>query len=214
VAQVWSIVVAGGAGRRFGQRKQFALLGGRPVATWAVAACRASSDGVVLVVPAGAGDGADHGADVVVEGEATRAGSVRRGLAAVPTDAAVIVVHDAARPLATEALCRAVVAAVEGGADAAIPAVPVRDTIKVVDGDQTVTATLERSTLVAVQTPQAFAADLLRRAHADGAEATDDAALAERLGATVRVVPGEERNVKITTPDDLRAAEHTLLGER
>lgn len=213
MAQVWSIVVAGGAGRRFGQMKQFALLGGRPVAAWAVATCRASSDGVVLVVPAGSGNGTDLGADTVVEGEATRAGSVRRGLAAVPAEAEVIVVHDAARPLATAALFRAVVAAVESGADAAIPAVPVRDTIKVVDGGRTVTATLDRSTLVAVQTPQAFAAALLRRAHADGAEATDDAALVERLGATVSVVPGEAHNLKITTPDDLRAAEHILESQ-
>ena len=89
---------------------------------------------------------------------------------------------------------------------------PVSDTIKVVDGTQTVTATLDRSTLVAVQTPQAFGAALLRRAHADGGEATDDAALVEALGATVRVVPGDPRNLKITTPADLGTAEHLLRG--
>jgi 2-C-methyl-D-erythritol 4-phosphate cytidylyltransferase len=193
--------------------KQFALLGGRPVVEWAVAACRPSSTGVVLVVPPGAADGADHGADVVVEGGATRAESVRHGLSVVPADAEVIVVHDAARPLASGDLFRAVIAAVAvGGADGAIPGVPVSDTIKVVDGTQTVTATMERSALVAVQTPQAFVADLLRRAHAGGAEATDDAALVEMLGATVRVVPGEPHNLKITTPADLGTAEGLLRG--
>jgi 2-C-methyl-D-erythritol 4-phosphate cytidylyltransferase len=212
MAQVWAIVVAGGTGRRFGQLKQFALLGNRPVAEWAVAACRPLSTGVVLVVPPGTEVVTDHGADIVVEGAGTRSGSVRNGLTAVPPDAEVIVVHDAARPLASGALFRAVVTAVtDEGADGAIPGVPVRDTIKEVDGAMQVRATLDRSVLVAVQTPQAFEADLLRRAHAGGTEATDDAALVEALGATVRVVPGEAGNLKITTPDDLRTAE-LLLG--
>jgi 2-C-methyl-D-erythritol 4-phosphate cytidylyltransferase len=213
MAQVWAVVVAGGSGQRFGQLKQFALLDGRPVVEWAVSACRASSAGVVLVVPAGTIDPVGHGADVVVEGGATRAESVNRGLAAVPEAAEVIVVHDAARPLASEALFRAVIDAVtSGAADGAIPGVPVSDTIKVVDDSRAVTATLDRAVLVAVQTPQAFGADILRRAHAGGAEATDDAALVEALGATVRVVPGEPQNLKITTPADLGLAEHLLRG--
>jgi 2-C-methyl-D-erythritol 4-phosphate cytidylyltransferase len=213
MAQVWAVVVAGGSGQRFGQLKQFALLDGRPVVEWAVSACRASSAGVVLVVPAGTIDPVGHGADVVVEGGATRAESVNRGLAAVPEAAEVIVVHDAARPLASEALFRAVIDAVtSGAADGAIPGVPVSDTIKVVDDSLAVTATLDRAVLVAVQTPQAFGADILRRAHAGGAEATDDAALVEALGATVRVVPGEPQNLKITTPADLGLAEHLLRG--
>jgi 2-C-methyl-D-erythritol 4-phosphate cytidylyltransferase len=216
VAQVWSVVVAGGSGRRFGTLKQFALLAERPVVEWAVDACRASSSGVVLVVPQGTATEQGFGADVVVEGGTTRTASVGRGLAAVPETADVIVVHDAARPLASAALFRDVVAAVtSGGAGGAIPGLPVSDTIKVVetvDGTQRVTATLDRATLVAVQTPQAFAADLLRRAHAAGTEATDDAALVEALGATVRVVPGDPRNLKITTPADLARVEH-LLGD-
>jgi 2-C-methyl-D-erythritol 4-phosphate cytidylyltransferase len=216
VPHVWAVVVAGGSGRRFGFMKQFALLADRPVVEWAVAACRPSSSGVVLVVPVVPPEnakGPDHGADVVVEGGATRAESVRRGLSAVPDDADVIIVHDAARPLASQALFRAVIDAVtSGGADGAIPALPVSDTIKVVDATQTVTATLDRTTLVAVQTPQAFGADMLRRAHAAGTEATDDAALVEALGATVRVVPGDPRNLKITTPADLGTAEHLLRG--
>ncbi|MGD0883197.1 MAG: 2-C-methyl-D-erythritol 4-phosphate cytidylyltransferase [Acidimicrobiales bacterium] len=215
MAQVWSVVVAGGSGQRFGTLKQFALLAERPVVEWAVAACRVSSSGVVLVVPPGAvGSGQlDFGADVVVEGGATRTGSVCRGVAAVPETAEVIVVHDAARPLASADLFRAVIAAVTpGGAGGAVPGVPVSDTIKVVDASQWVTATLDRATLVAVQTPQAFDAALLRRAHAHGTEATDDAALVEALGATVRVVPGDPRNLKITTPADLELAEHLLRG--
>jgi 2-C-methyl-D-erythritol 4-phosphate cytidylyltransferase len=210
-APVWAIVVAGGSGQRFGQRKQFATLGGRPLAEWAVGACRPVADGVVLVVPPGCSGDGDHGADLVVEGGSTRANSVRAGLAAVPADAAVILVHDAARPLAPEAVFRAVVAMVAGGeADGAIPGLPVSDTIKKVDDVQNVTMTLDRNELVAVQTPQAFRAGLLRQAHAAGAEATDDAALVEALGGRVRVVEGDPRNVKITTPADLRTAEHFL----
>jgi 2-C-methyl-D-erythritol 4-phosphate cytidylyltransferase len=216
VAQVWSVVVAGGSGQRFGRLKQFALLAERPVVEWAVAACRASSSGVVLVVPPGASAPHAYGADMVVEGGGTRTESVCRGVAAVPPTAEVIVVHDAARPLASEDLFRAVISAVTaggaGGAGGAVPGIPVSDTIKVVDGSQRVTATLDRAALVAVQTPQAFDADLLRRAHAAGTEATDDAALVEALGATVRVVPGDPRNLKITTPADLVTAEHLLRG--
>ncbi len=213
---MWSVVVAGGSGQRFGTLKQFALLADRPVVEWAVAACRASSSGVVLVVPPGHGApaaSADYGADVVVEGGATRTESVCRGVAAVPETAEVIIVHDAARPLASRDLFGAVIAAVTTGrAGGAVPGVPVSDTIKVVDGSQRVTATLDRAALVAVQTPQAFDAALLRRAHAGGTEATDDAALVEALGATVRVVPGDPRNLKITTPADLDTAEHLLRG--
>ena len=213
MSTVWAIVVAGGSGQRFGQMKQFALLAERPVVEWAVAACRPSCAGVVLVVPRGAGVEAAHGADVVAEGGATRAESVRLGLAAVPEGAEVIVVHDAARPLASDALFRSVISAVlSDGAGGAIPGVPVSDTIKVVDGANNVTRTLDRAALVAVQTPQAFGAELLRRAHAQGGEATDDAALVEALGATVRVVPGDPRNLKITTPADLGTAEGLLRG--
>jgi 2-C-methyl-D-erythritol 4-phosphate cytidylyltransferase len=211
---VWSIVVAGGSGRRFGQLKQYALLDGRPVLQWAVAACRTGSAGVVLVVPVGGGDHDSHGADAVVAGGPTRADSVRCGLAAVPADAAVIVVHDAARPLASPALFAAVVAAVtDGGADGAVPGVAPSDTIKAVDDSGRVTGTLDRATLVAVQTPQAFRAEVLRRAH-DGAStsATDDAMVVEALGGTVQVVPGEPGNLKITDPGDLGAAERLLAA--
>ena len=220
MARVWSIVVAGGSGRRFGRPKQFAALAGRPVLAWAVEACRPWSDGVVLVVPAG-GDHVDaYGADAVVPGGLTRADSVRRGLAAVPPEAEVVIVHDAARPLASAALFRAVIDAVteKGDADGAVPGLPVGDTIKVVDEARTVTRTLDRASLVAVQTPQAFRAEILRRAHEEAGAAahsspgapTDDAMLVEALGATVRVVEGEPGNIKITTPADLETAARLL----
>ena len=214
MAKVWSIVVAGGAGSRFGDRKQFSSLGGRPVLEWAVEACRRSSAGVVLVLPADLDDTDHHGADAVVAGGATRADSVRCGLAAVPDDAEVIVVHDAARPLASPRLFEAVItAAGADGVDGAVPGVPPSDTIKAVDGAGSVTSTLDRRTLVAVQTPQAFRAGVLRRAHAHAdTGATDDAMLVEALGGTVRVVPGEAANLKITDPDDLGAAERLLAS--
>jgi 2-C-methyl-D-erythritol 4-phosphate cytidylyltransferase len=212
-AKVWSVVVAGGSGSRFGEMKQYSSLAGRPVLEWAVQACLRCSDGVVLVVPAQAEGDDTHGADAVVTGGATRADSVRHGLAAVPADADVIVVHDAARPLASPALFHAVIGAVtEGGADGAVPGLTPSDTIKVVDDAGLVTGTLDRRTLTAVQTPQAFRAGMLRRAHEQGpAGATDDAMLVEALGGRVRVVPGEPGNLKITTPEDLRTAER-LLG--
>lgn len=207
-AEVWAIVVAAGEGRRFGQPKQFAMLGGRPVIEWSVEASRSVARGVVAVVPESfiGGPGIGKGADRVIAGGASRASSVRRGLAAVPDSAAVVVVHDAARPLASRALFRAVVAAVVDGADGAIPGVAVVDTIKRVRGGRVV-ETLDRSELVAVQTPQAFRAELLRRAHDGEPEATDDAGLLEALGSLVVVVPGEYHNLKLTSPDDLAIAE-------
>jgi 2-C-methyl-D-erythritol 4-phosphate cytidylyltransferase len=220
VPSVWAIVVAGGSGERFGRLKQFAVLGGRPVVARAVAACRSVARSVVLVVPKDATD-EDYGADVVVVGGATRSASVRAALAAVPAEVEVVVVHDAVRPLAPPALFEAVLAALaDGGAAGAVPGLPVADTLKRVAPPLTegggapwaeVQGTVERADLVAVQTPQAFVAELLRRAHAGDPEATDDAALVEALGATVRVVPGDPRNLKLTTPADLVRAEQ-LLG--
>jgi 2-C-methyl-D-erythritol 4-phosphate cytidylyltransferase len=222
VARVWSIVVAGGSGRRFGEQKQFASLAGRPVLSWAVDACRTVSDGVVLVVPADAQrtDDADAYADAVVAGGSTRAESVRCGLEAVPAEADVIVVHDAARPLAPPALFAAVLEALlEDGVVGAVPGLAPSDTIKVVDRSMNVTNTLDRASLVAVQTPQAFGAEALRHAHARAesspdAAATDDAMLVEAAGGRVRVVPGHPGNIKITTPGDLTTAERLLAGDQ
>lgn len=204
---IWTVVVAGGASQRFGAPKQYELLAGRRVLDWSVDAAGSASDGVIVVLPPG-----DAGAPGTVAGGPTRSASVRNGLAAVPDRATIVCVHDAARPFATRADFDAVIAAVRAGAAGAVPALPVTDTIKVIDGSGTVVATPDRSTLVAVQTPQAFRAGVLRRAHATGEEGTDDAALVERLGATVVVVPGSARNRKITVPDDLEWARREVIA--
>jgi 2-C-methyl-D-erythritol 4-phosphate cytidylyltransferase len=205
---VWVIVVAAGSGARFGAPKQYEQLGDRRVLDWSLGVARDAADGVVLVVPE------DHDtpeeADVVVTGGATRAASVRAGLAAVPDDAAVVVVHDAARPAASRGLFDAVIEAVLAGADGALPGLPVVDTVKRVH-DGRVVETLDRAELVAVQTPQAFRAAALRAAHADGGDATDDGALVEAAGGRVVVVPGDPDNVKVTSPADL-ARLHEVLA--
>ena len=210
----WAVVVAGGEGRRFGKAKQFEPLGGRLVVEWAIAAAREVADEVVLVLPPSALEDPARrsGCAHVAAGGATRAASVRAGLALVPESVPYVLVHDAARPLASPALFAAVLEAVRAGADGAVPGVPVADTVKRVR-DGRVVETPPRAELVAVQTPQAFRAGVLRRAHAGGLEATDDAGLLEAIGAHVAVVPGEARNVKITELDDLArlaqwAAEH------
>jgi 2-C-methyl-D-erythritol 4-phosphate cytidylyltransferase len=208
----WTIVVGAGSGSRFGGDvpKQYADLRGRRVLDWSLQAARASSDGVVLVVAAERVDDPEPLADVVVAGGATRSASVRAGLAVVPevqddANVDVIVVHDAARPLATAEVFRAVIDAVHQGADAALPGVPVADTIKRVV-DETVVETVDRADLVAVQTPQAFSASALRRAHEGEPEATDDAALIEAMGGRVVVVPGDPTNRKLTVAADLLLA--------
>jgi 2-C-methyl-D-erythritol 4-phosphate cytidylyltransferase len=201
VARTSAIVVAGGRGDRFGAPKQFLSAGSGRLVDHAVAAAGAVCDEVVLVLPGGAEWDGSPVAAVVAGGE-TRADSVRAGLATVATDADVIVVHDAARPLATPALFEIVIDAVRAGADAAVPALDVSDTLKRVENGR-VTATVERDGIVSVQTPQAFRADVLRAAHAFGATATDDAALVEAAGGTVVIVAGDPRNVKVTTVADL-----------
>jgi 2-C-methyl-D-erythritol 4-phosphate cytidylyltransferase len=207
-AEAWAIVVAAGSATRFGRLKQFESLAGRRVIDWSLDAARSVTAGVVLVVPDRARTEA-RGADVVVTGGSTRAASVRAGLDAVPADAEVIVVHDAARPLAGADLFRAVVEALAPGVDAAVPGVPIAETVKQV-ADGRVVSTLDRSELVAVQTPQAFRAAGLRSAHRTGGEATDDAALVEAAGGTVAVVPGDPRNIKLTEVSDLVVLEALL----
>jgi 2-C-methyl-D-erythritol 4-phosphate cytidylyltransferase len=202
---VWTIVVGGGTGQRFGAAKQYESLGAGRVIDRSRAIAARCSHGVVVVVPA-----SDAAREDGVAGGATRSESVREGLAHVPMDAEIICVHDAARPLASADLYRRVIAAVRGGADAAIPGIAVTDTIKVLSpaavGDGilgAVASTPDRSKLIAVQTPQAFRADRLRSAHSSAGDATDDAALVEAAGGRVVVVAGDPMNRKITEPDDL-----------
>jgi 2-C-methyl-D-erythritol 4-phosphate cytidylyltransferase len=203
--QTWAIVVAAGGGTRFGAPKQFARLGAATVLDRAVAVARAACAGVVVVLPAGSEWTAPDGVHTT-PGGATRSASVRAGLALVPVDIDVVVVHDAARPLASPDLFARVVAAVRSGADAAVPGIPVADTVKRVR-EQTVIETVPRDDLVTVQTPQAFRRAALERAHADDGVGTDDAALVEAAGGTVVVVEGEARNLKLTRADDLALAQ-------
>ena len=203
--RIWSIVVAAGSGQRYGAAKQFEPLAGARVVDHSLAVAARHSDGVVVVVPPGEPVPDALRADVVVEGGATRSESVRRGLAAVPGDTTIVLVHDAARPVASDALFRRVVDAVLGGAAVAVPAIEVADTIRHRDG-----GVVDRSELLAVQTPQGFDAAALRAAHANGGEATDDASLVEARGGTVVTVAGERTNIKITEPADLVVAAQTL----
>jgi 2-C-methyl-D-erythritol 4-phosphate cytidylyltransferase len=209
--RAWGIVVAGGSGSRFGGPKQLDHLAGRRLVDWALDALLPVCEGVVVVLEGGLVAGASVKADAVVAGGETRAASVRAGLAAVPADVDAVLVHDAVRPLATPELSARVLAAVAGGADGAVPGVPVVDTLKRVQGDR-VETTVDRAELVAVQTPQAFRADVLRRAHAGEGDATDDAALVEAVGGTVVVVAGERDNLKVTWPEDLAVAEALLAA--
>jgi 2-C-methyl-D-erythritol 4-phosphate cytidylyltransferase len=199
-----AVVVAAGDGRRFGGPKQFTLFNGETIAARSVRTARSVASYVVLVVPKNY-EGNGEGADLVVAGGASRASSVRAGLAHCG-DAEIVVVHDAARPLASAALFHSVVNAVLAGADAAIPGLTPTDTVKRVNKDHEetfVVTTLSREELVAVQTPQAFRRDVLERAHENEADANDDAALVEALGARVVVVEGELDNVKITHLRDI-----------
>jgi 2-C-methyl-D-erythritol 4-phosphate cytidylyltransferase len=219
-----AVVVAAGAGSRLGAGEPKALLeiGGRPmvsVAVGAVVSCVAIDDVVVAAPPGfeGAVSAALAGlgpAILVVPGGPTRQASVAAALAAVDPDAQIVVVHDAARPFASPGLFEAVVEAVAGGADAAIPVLPLTDTVKRVR-DGAVVGTEPRDELGLAQTPQGARSGVLRDAHEQaasaGVEFTDDAALLEWAGATVRVVPGEAGNFKITSLLDLLRA-NELLG--
>ncbi|MBX5470464.1 MAG: 2-C-methyl-D-erythritol 4-phosphate cytidylyltransferase [Thermoleophilaceae bacterium] len=207
---VVGIVPAAGSGERLGADgpKAFALCGGRPLLEWSLEVLEAACDRVVVAVPAGYEQGPDR-----VRGGACRSASVREALLAAP-EATVAVVHDAARPLVTRELVERCVAALEEGFDGAIAAAPVVDTIKEAGADRRVRRTLDRSLLWAIQTPQAFRADVLRRAldvdAATLAAATDDAALVEAAGGSVRVVEAPAENIKVTRPVDLALAEALL----
>jgi 2-C-methyl-D-erythritol 4-phosphate cytidylyltransferase len=210
-----ALLVAAGSGERLGAErpKAFVMLAGRPMLQWSLDALRAAgiSDVVVALPP---GEQAPDGT-TGVPGGTTRSASVRAALAAAPPGADVVV-HDAARPLVEPGIFRRTLAALDG-ADCAVAAAPVTDTVKQAGADRRVTATLDRSTLWAIQTPQAFRRAALERALAvDGdvlAAATDDAWLVERTGGSVVVVESSPANFKVTTPHDLQVAA-LLLSDR
>jgi 2-C-methyl-D-erythritol 4-phosphate cytidylyltransferase len=225
--QVAAIVPAAGRGERLGPGtpKALRLLGGVPLLVHAVRNLAAARlvDLVVVAAPPDEVTAvrallADHhtGATLhVVPGGATRPESVRAALAALPDAVGVVLVHDAARPLAPVELVDAVAAAVRAGADAVVPGLPVTDTVKRVNGD-VVTETVDRSALRSVQTPQGFRRAVLEEAHlglSDGS-ITDDAGLVERAGYRVVVVPGAEEAFKVTRPLDLVLAEAVLARRR
>lgn len=164
---------------------------------------------VVVIVPASQLTRAQElvGAVTVLAGGVTRLDSVRIGLAALADDVEAVLVHDVARAFVPPAVIDRVIAALADGADAVVPGLPVIDTIKRVDADEVVLATIDRSELRAIQTPQGFRRSALVAAHVGAPEATDDAALIEAGGGQVVVVPGAEEAFKITRPWDLMIAE-------
>jgi len=205
---VVGIVPAAGSGERLGASgpKAFAMCGGRSLLDWSLEVLEAVCDRVVVAVPAG------FEAEDRVLGGASRSQSVKLALAATP-EATIAVVHDAARPLITRELVQECIDALEGW-DGVVAAAPVPDTIKQADPSGRVVRTLDRSALWAIQTPQVFRAEVLRRAldvdDAVLAAATDDASLVEAAGGSVRVVEAAAENIKVTRPVDLALAEALL----
>jgi 2-C-methyl-D-erythritol 4-phosphate cytidylyltransferase len=212
-----ALVVAAGRGERLGSAGPKALvpLGGQPMLSWSIAALREVPAVTAIIVALPAGAHAPAGT-VGVPGGAVRSASVRAALAAAPAGAQEILVHDAARPLVTSALIEAVLRGLDG-VDCAIAAAPVSDTIKEATSELVVTATVDRSRLWSVQTPQVFTRAALQRAFSLPDEilagATDEAQLVERCGGIVRIVPSAPENLKVTTPLDLHVAE-LLLADR
>jgi len=212
---VWAILVAAGRGDRLGldQPKAFAKLGEDPLLAEPLRRLDDCEwvDAIVLVAPPGWEEPAillaeELGCGKVsacVPGGETRADSVRAGLAEVPEDALVVLVHDAARPLLPAEVVERVLAPLSEGWDGVVPGLPVADTLKRVGDDGLVGETVPREGLWAVQTPQAFVAEALRAAAAAGGDATDCAGLVEARGGRVKVVEGDPRLLKVTTADDL-----------
>jgi 2-C-methyl-D-erythritol 4-phosphate cytidylyltransferase len=218
---VWAILAAAGSGDRLGldRPKAFAPLNDRPLIAESLERLDASGwiEGIVVAAPPDWEEpcilvaeeiAAGKVAETVTGGQ-TRSESVRNALAQVPEEAAVVLVHDAARPLVTEEVIERVVTGLEEGWDGAVPTLPVSDTVKRVDG-QAVAETIDREGLVTAQTPQAFLVDVLRRAVESGGEASDCAALVEAAGGRVRAVQGDPRLLKITAPADLELVESWL----
>jgi 2-C-methyl-D-erythritol 4-phosphate cytidylyltransferase len=222
---VWAVLAAAGRGERLDadRPKAFAPLGGRPLLAESLVRLEACDwiESIVVVAPPGweepvilLAEELSAGKVVAsVAGGETRTDSVRIGVGEVDEAAAVILVHDAARPLLSDEVIERLLEALNEGWDGAVPGLPLTDTVKRVR-DGAVVETLPRAELVAVQTPQAFVASVLRAALAgsDGAQATDCSSLVEARGGRVKVVPGDPRLLKVTTPEDLALVESWLGG--
>lgn len=224
--RVWAIVLAGGSGRRFRDdgtagsgstpAKQFLTIAGRSLLAHSVTTAAQVTDGVTVVLP-----DLEVGWDTpelpdtplhTVAGGAERADSVRAGLTGVPRDVEMVVVADAAHPLASAALFRAVIGAVRDGADGAVPGLPLVEALARMGDDGTRTAGVARTGLVSVQMPHAFRAAALRAAHAGAPAAVEDSELVANAGGRVVVVPGEPSNLHVTTPADLALARRLVEG--
>ena len=199
----WAIVVAGGSGERFGQRKQYLPLGGERVLDWSLRSAAERADGVVLVVPADAVDDPEPLATVVVAGGATRSASVRAGLAAVPADAETIVVHDAARPGAD---ARGLGAGAGGGGGRRRRRGPGRPRVRHAPRGRRRARSTARGSSPCRRRRRSAPRRCAPRTP-DAPEGTDDASLVEAAGGRVVVVDGDPANIKITTPIDLSLAE-------
>ena len=211
---VWAVLAAAGSGERLGadQPKAFVRLGELPLLAESLARLDESDwvDQIVVAAPPGWEEPAILLAEEIgcskcaacVTGGATRAESVRLALAEVPEEATVVLVHDAARPLVSEFVIQRVLTALSEGWDGAVPALPIVDAVKRVERERVV-ETMDRAELVTVQTPQAFVADILRRAVEAGEDGPDCSSLVERAGGRVRWVQGDTRLLKVTTPADL-----------
>lgn len=199
---VWAVVLAGGVSRRFGPRlKQFEEAGGLRLVDRTVAAARRTCDAVALVLPAGVDwDGAP--VDTLAVGGDHQSESLRAALATIPDDAAIIVVADAAHPLASDRLFRDVIDAVRRGADGAVPVVPLLEIVQRVQDGQVVD-TLPKDGLVITQAPHAFRASVLRAVHVDRPRPVENSSLLVERGYRVVTVPGEAANLHVTTPEEL-----------
>ena len=215
MSQCAAIIAAAGSGERFGATLPKALitLGNRTLIEHAVAALAPIASEIVICAPAGYEKQIQElvGADItVVTGGITRSDSVRAGITALTGNNKYVLVHDAARALASTQLAKNVLAALEKGEVAVIPGLELIDTVKSVDAGGHVTSTPDRAGLRRVQTPQGFDLEILKKAHSSGANATDDGALVEAIGHKVLIINGEDRALKITTPADLATALSTL----
>ena len=215
MSQCAAIIAAAGSGERFGATLPKALitLGNRTLIEHAVAALAPIASEIVICAPAGYEKQIQElvGADItVVTGGTTRSDSVRAGITALTGNNKYVLVHDAARALASTQLAGNVLAALEKGEVAVIPGLELIDTVKSVDAGGHVTSTPDRASLRRVQTPQGFDLEILKKAHSSGANATDDGALVEAIGHKVLIINGEDRALKITTPADLATALSTL----
>ncbi len=222
--RIWGIILAGGKGSRFGEKKQFIRLFGKPLYLFSleVFASEKKIEGLVVVVPGEDRNRVEKQISefpkdiIVVEGGAERWESSKKGVFSVPDSATHVLIHDAARPLASKSLIELVIKELENGEEAVIPVVPIEDAVKHVEG-RFVLKTLKREKLVRAQTPQGFLLESIKNAFnlaKKDERIYDDSQLVERMGGKVKVIPGDPFNIKITSKRDLALAEALLVDRK